>query len=145
MLGKLFARLNIPSALRIKVVDDVSRLEHLYQCGVHAFSEQRYHEAAQIALRAIALNADLTAVHYLLGCALLEMGKFGEAEQAFSTCLALGPTYPLVQHARLHQALAQVRGNLEHPSPPRSTRKLCPTWAAFPSLFVVSTQTVFPG
>jgi hypothetical protein len=115
LLDKLFSRLNIPNAPRLKVVDDVSRLEHLYQCGAQAFTEQRYHEAVQFALRAIALNANLAVVHYLLGSALLEMGEFGKAAQAFSACLALGPSYPLIQHALLHHALAHVRGSLEQP------------------------------
>jgi hypothetical protein len=38
------------------------------------------------------------------------MGEFNEAEQAFAACLARAPSYPMVQYAQIHWALARVRG-----------------------------------
>lgn len=44
----------------------MSQVEALYQGGVKAFSEGRYHEAVRFALAALALDANLAAIHYLL-------------------------------------------------------------------------------
>jgi hypothetical protein len=93
----------------------MSRTEDLYQRGAQAFSDKRYPEAVKFAVDALALDANLAAIHYLLGSALFEMGKFAAAESAFSDCLSCHPKYPLVQYAQLHWALAQVRSGTGRP------------------------------
>lgn len=91
------------------------QVEALYQRGAQAFAAKGYREAIQFATAALALDVNLAAVHYLLGSAQLEMHDFVLAEKAFSACLALQPSYPLVQHAQMSWARARVDGDSGQP------------------------------
>jgi tetratricopeptide (TPR) repeat protein len=84
-------------------------VESLYGLGAQAFAEKQYLTAAQFARQALAIDAGLAPIHYLLASAHMELGEFAEAEMAYSECLDLKPSFPLVQHALMNWALARVR------------------------------------
>lgn len=93
--------------------DSAARVvDALYAFGGDAWRLAQYAVAAHAARAALAIDASLPALHYLLGCAELDADHWREAQSAFEQCLALAPDYPLALEARLHTALARARGEL---------------------------------
>jgi tetratricopeptide (TPR) repeat protein len=89
--------------------DTENQVESLYQLAAHAFAEKQYLTAAQFAKQAIIIDAGLAPIHYLLASVEMALGEFASAGMAYSQCLALKPSAPLVQHALMNWALARVR------------------------------------
>ncbi|MGH8675332.1 MAG: glycosyltransferase [Burkholderiales bacterium] len=89
-----------------------TQVDALYGQGSAAFRAGRYAESAACAERAIALEPDLAALHFLLGSARLELRDFAGADAAFATCLALRPRYPTVLYAQARAAVARARAGL---------------------------------
>lgn len=94
------------------------QVDQFYRLGCEALNREACREAECHARQALALDASLPALHYLLGSALLEMRDHACALDALEACLARGPRYPLAQHAQAKAALARARMNPEH-DPPR--------------------------
>lgn len=92
--------------------DLAARVDALYAQAAEAWQRDEHSAAASLAGQAIALDATLPALHYLQGCALLELGRHGESAAALERCLALRPAYPLVLNAETQAALARARGDL---------------------------------
>ncbi len=84
-------------------------VEALYQDAAAAFSAERWDEAAGAAQQALALDASLPALHYLLGCCRLAQEDHDAALQAFGRCLELRPKYPLSAETLARQALCRAR------------------------------------
>ena len=89
--------------------DRATQVDELYRQGSEAFRAARYADASQCAERAIALEPDLAALHFLLGSARLELNDLAAADAAFSACLALRPKYPMVLYAQARGAIARAR------------------------------------
>ncbi|MBI2959862.1 MAG: hypothetical protein HYY28_06085 [Betaproteobacteria bacterium] len=92
--------------------DAARALDALYDYGSGAWQLSQYAAAARAARAAIAIDATLPALHYLLGCALLDADHCQAAQGAFDQALALAPEYPLALQARLCAALARARHEL---------------------------------
>ena len=84
-------------------------VEALYQRAAAAFGTDRWDEAAQLAQQALALDATLPALHYLLGCCRLAQGRHESALESFARCLALRPKYPLSAETQARVALCRAR------------------------------------
>ena len=95
-----------------------SQVDHLYVEGSAAFRTGRYSDACAHAERAIALEPDLAALHFLLGSARLELRDFGAAEAAFSACVELRPKYPMVLYAQARGAVARARVSMRQGKAP---------------------------
>lgn len=91
-------------------------------------------------MAANSLSASFAGVNYLLGTAHLALLEFGLAEQAFSTCIALHPDFPLIQQALMHQALARVRGTASHHSKSNYENR-CSDYAGCVSIIICSIKS----
>ena len=89
--------------------DRAKQVDALYAQGSAAFRAGQYADACALAERAIALEGDLAALHFLLGSARLELEDFSAADSAFSACVALRPKYPMVLYAQARGAVARAR------------------------------------
>jgi tetratricopeptide (TPR) repeat protein len=94
------------------MADDPAQVDALYAQGSAAFRAAHYAEACALAERAIALEPDLPALHFLLGSAQLELRDFSAADAAFAACLALRPRHPMVLYAQARGAVARARAGL---------------------------------
>ena len=94
------------------MADDPTQVDALYAQDSTAFHAARYAEACALAGRAIALEPDLAALHFLLGSAQLELREFSAADAALTACLALRPKYPMVLYAQARGAVARARAGL---------------------------------
>jgi len=103
--------------------DRAAQVDELYRQGSEAFRAARYADASRCAERAIALEPDLAALHFLLGSARLELDDLAGADAAFSACLALRPKYPLVLYAQARGAIARARAGAAHGRVPRLVRR----------------------
>ena len=101
------------------VSDRTAQVDELYRQGSEAFRATRYADAAQCAERAIALEPDLAALHFLLGSARLELNDLADADAAFSACLALRPKYPMALYAQARGAIARARAGAAQGRTPR--------------------------
>ena len=99
--------------------DVAKQVDELYAQGSAAFRSGRYAETCAIAERAIALEADLAALHFLLGSARLELREFAQADAAFAICLSLRPKYPMVLYAHARGAVARARAGIAQGREPR--------------------------
>jgi len=91
------------------MVGDPTQVDALYAQGSAAFHAARYAEACALAERAIALEPDLPALHFLLGSARLELRDFSAADAAFSACLALRAKPSMLLYAQARGAIARAR------------------------------------
>lgn len=89
--------------------DNDPSVETYYELGSRSFAGQDYPAAAQFARQALAIDAGLAPVHYLLASALMELEQYADAATAYAKCFALNPAAPLIQHAIMNWALARVR------------------------------------
>ena len=87
-------------------------VEALYQRAAAAFGAGDWEAAAATAAEAMALEPDLPALHYLLGCCRLAQEQHVSALQSFARCLELQPKYPLSAETRARQALCRARIDL---------------------------------
>ena len=95
------------------------QVDELYAQGSAAFRAGRYAETCALAERAIALEPDLGALHFLLGSARLELREFAQADAAFAICLSLRPKYPIVLYAQARGAVARARAGIALGRKPR--------------------------
>lgn len=84
-------------------------VEALYQRAAAAFGAERWDEAAALAQQALALDATLPALHYLLGCCRLALEQHAAALQSFAACMDLRPKYPLSAETQARQGLCRAR------------------------------------
>jgi tetratricopeptide (TPR) repeat protein len=84
-------------------------VEALYQRAAAAFGGERWDEAAALAQQALALDAALPALHYLLGCCRLAQAQHAAALRSFAACMELSPKYPLSAETQARQALCRAR------------------------------------
>ena len=92
---------------------DADPVEAMYQEAAAAFAADRWEEAAAITERALALESDLPALHYLLGCCRMAQDRHAAALQSFERCLELQPKQPFLAEARARQALCRSRIELD--------------------------------
>ena len=100
--------------------DCAAQVDALYAQGSAAFRAGRYAEACTLAERALALEPDLAALHFLAGSARLELRDFSAADSAFSACVALRPKYPMVLYAQARGAVARARVRMAQGTSPAS-------------------------
>jgi len=84
-------------------------VEALYQRAAAAFGAERWDEAAALALQALALDATLPALHFLLGSCRLAQAQHAAALQSFAACMQLHPKYPLSAETQARRALCRAR------------------------------------
>ena len=94
--------------------DRSKQVDALYAQGSAAFRAGRYSEACTLAERAVTLEPDLAALHFLAGSARLELRDFTAADSAFGACLALRPKYPMALYAQARGAIARARAGIVH-------------------------------
>jgi hypothetical protein len=80
--------------------------------GRRPFRAGWYGEACTLAERALALEPDLAALHFLLGSARIELRDFPAGDAAFGVCFALRPKCPMVLYAQARGAVARARVRL---------------------------------
>lgn len=112
-------------------------VEALYQRAAAAFSADDWDEAAAISKQALALEPELPALHYLLGCCRLAQDEHASALQSFAHCLALQPKYPLSAETGARHALCRARIDLVQ-GKTASIEPLSPQWAQPVSVLICS-------
>ena len=117
MLKGIFRRLG--GKTTVASVAPAAQVDVLYARASRAWAAGNLDDAAQAAREAIALDAGLPALHYLLGSALLEGGQHDAAAAALDDALALDPRFPLVLNAETQAALARARSDLSRGIAPR--------------------------
>jgi len=81
----------------------------LYQRAAGAFSGGDWALAAGLCEQALALEPELTALHYLQGCCRMEQQQHETALRSFARCLELRPQQPLLGETLAQQAQCRAR------------------------------------
>jgi tetratricopeptide (TPR) repeat protein len=110
------ARHDSPAAPRRPVHEtpatEADPVEALYQRAAAAWGAGDWARAEALCEQAIALEPELPALHYLLGCARLDLDRHESARLSFARCLELRPKHPLSAEALARHALCRARTDL---------------------------------